>query len=125
MTKKELANLLNGRRYGEEITKAESEQAAQAGLVVVFGASDDLMEFWGAIYDEAGCYKGGTIYISPDGELKQKPGKGRRSITAIWCEEGTGFSFTYETLIPHETFIIFEDEITYCRGIVFDISDLK
>ena len=41
---------------------------------------------------------------------------------AVWGEEG--YSWTYETAIPHATFEILEDEEKYCRGIVFDIKDL-
>jgi hypothetical protein len=40
MTAKELAALLNGRKYLEEITAAEERQAKESGLLVVFGASD-------------------------------------------------------------------------------------
>ena len=44
---KEFANRLNGREYGQELTPAEAQRAKEAGIVVVFGASDDLMEFRG------------------------------------------------------------------------------
>ncbi len=55
MDAKELAAKLNGRKYCREMTREESEQAAAAGLVVVHGASDDLIEFRGAIRDEGGA----------------------------------------------------------------------
>lgn len=60
MTAAELAALLNGREYRKEMSRDEEQVAKAAGLVVVFGASDDLMELRGAISDEVGCYDGGT-----------------------------------------------------------------
>lgn len=49
MTAKELAALLNGREYRNEITKAEASDTKASGLVVVFGSGDVLMVFRGAI----------------------------------------------------------------------------
>lgn len=48
MTKEQMAALLNGREYGDEITRAEHQIARASGLVVVFGYSDDNMEVRGA-----------------------------------------------------------------------------
>ncbi|HET8685200.1 MAG TPA: hypothetical protein VFM18_00895 [Methanosarcina sp.] len=70
MNSKELAALLNGRQYRAEITKDEECQATQNNLVVVFGASDDLMEFRGAIDDELGAWEGTTAYLTKDGLLQ-------------------------------------------------------
>lgn len=53
MTKKELAERLNGRQYGDSFEDV-LEEAKQSGLVIVTGALDDLMEFEGAIRDEGG-----------------------------------------------------------------------
>lgn len=51
MEARELAEKLNGRTYGDSFDDV-LEEAKQSGLVIVTGASDDLMEFNGAIYDE-------------------------------------------------------------------------
>ncbi len=56
MNAKQLAAQLNGREYGSEITKEEEAAAKKAGLVVVYGASDDLVELRGAIEEEVGAY---------------------------------------------------------------------
>lgn len=69
MKKEELAAMLNGREYRNEITREEAAEAKAAGLVVVYGASDDLMEFEGAIRDELGCYDGGTAFVDKKGLL--------------------------------------------------------
>lgn len=139
MNAKELAALLNGRQYREEITPEEVSQARADGLVVVYGASDDLMEFDGAISDEIGAYEGCIVYVDAKGpiplwsnldhhdkdemrEYFQREGKGRK-IEAVWDSEG--YSWTYCTDIPHEAFEILEGEDKYCRGIVFALSDLS
>lgn len=51
MEARELANKLYGRAYGDSFDDV-LEEAKQSGLVIVTGASDDLMEFNGAICDE-------------------------------------------------------------------------
>ncbi len=134
MTKEKFAALLNGREYRSEITKDEAAQAKAAGLVVVYGASDDLMEFDGAISDETGCYGGDTAYISADGLLTndcsdddcphfEKIKGAAATIEALWCDE-PDYSWTYKTDIPHATFEVVEDGEPYCRGIVFALADL-
>lgn len=135
MNTKELATLLNGRKYRGEITKEEAVRAKLDRLVVVYGASDDLMEFEGAICGEIDCYDGGTAYLTrydlltndcesdacPHFEkLKAKAA----TIEAIWYEQ-EGLSWTYKTDIPHETFEIVRDGELYCRGIVFALRDVK
>lgn len=136
MTKEELAAELNGREYRNEITKAEAAEAKAAGLVIVFGASDDLMEFRGAIYDEVGCYNGGTAYLTSSGMLvndcdddecphfKKLKAKAA-TIEAVWGESGDAPVWTYKTDIPHATFEIVEDGEPYCRGIVFALADVQ
>lgn len=143
MTKEELAGYLHGRaEYGSEITPALEAGAKEDGLVVVFGASDDLIEFRGAIHDERGAYEGGEFWIV-DGKLWEGmdcDGDGGRGckharaadagakslgtkIMAVWDAEG--YSWLYATSIPHATFDILEGEEKYCRGIVFSLGDLK
>lgn len=139
MEANELAAILNGREYRVEISDSEEALAKAAGLVVVFGASDDLMEFRGAISDELGAYDGTTARVSPIGLLpswesvdkdnedeaetyfKAKLG-GYREIEAEW-DSGEGYSWTFKTEIPHSTFEIVEDGEPYCRGIVFRLAD--
>lgn len=133
MNAKELAALLNGRRYMHEITKAEAGEAKAAGLVVLFGASDDLMEFEGAISEELGCYNGGTVYLTAAGLLEnqcensdcpyhEKEQAKAAAIEAVWDDQGP---WTYKTAIQHETFEIIDDGEIYCRGIAFALADVK
>lgn len=135
MNAKQLAELLNGREIGKEITKEEEKQAWDAGLVVVFGASDDLMEFRGAIHDEIDAYNGGTAQLTDQGLVKnecesedcphfKKQLKNAAEIEAHWCIDDEA-SWKFETTIEHETFEIKEDGEVYCVGIVFKLSDVE
>ncbi len=45
---------LDGKQYGDEGSSTLFAEMKEHGLVAVFGASDDLMEFRGAVYDEVG-----------------------------------------------------------------------
>lgn len=132
----EFAQMLNGRDYGDMITHEEARQARELGFVVVYGESDDLIEFRGAIHDEADCYDGGEIYLDKNGLFEGcdhdrhclcKYIKAARDkckvIEAIWCGDD-GWAWQYKTDIPHASFKIFEDGEKYCEGIVFDIKDL-
>jgi len=138
MTPEELADKLNGCEYREEIDRAAEKAAKLNGLVVVFGASDDLVEFRGAINDECGDDE--EIWLDSKGLLpdfaqlrddhdedglrdyfKREPNV--RKIEACWDTDG--YSWVYQTDIPHKQFDVMEDGEHYCRGIVFLLSDLE
>jgi hypothetical protein len=138
MTKEELAALLNGREYRQEIARDEEGRAKAAGLLVIFGASDDLLEFRGAFHDEIGAYNGTTARITSSGPVpawedldkddeehveryfRQK--MSAREVTATW--DADGFSWVITSEVPHATFVINEDGEPYCKGIVLSIADL-
>lgn len=63
VTPLELALKLAGAEYGLRDKKEEIEIAKKNGLVIVYGASDDLIEFRGAIDDEDDVYGGGIVAI--------------------------------------------------------------
>lgn len=142
MTPKELAPQLTGREIGDETTPEIEAAAKAAGLVIVFGASDDLMEFRGAINEEIGAYEGAVATVDAEGlapdyeeiiaahehdmkdvlrEYFRREDTGRE-IEALWDSEEP-YSWTFKTDIPHETFEIIEDGEPYCRGIVFRLVD--
>jgi len=140
MNAKELAMLLTGREYRKEIDRTEEHQAKAAGLVVAFGASDDLLELRGAVHDEVGAWCGCHVRVDAKGvlpdfnDLLDDGGKsalrdyfrresGGAEVEAIW-EGEPGYSWIIKTSIPHETFEIVEDGEPYCRGIVFALADL-
>lgn len=140
MTKEELAQKLNGADYPHGLNnrlRSLKSLIRDAGLVVVYGASDDLMEFDGAINDELGAYGGQTALVDAEGLLpnreeidddeelekffSRKPFA--REIKAVWNPNGPNPPWTFETTIPHATFEVTEDEGVFCRGIVFALED--
>jgi hypothetical protein len=134
MNRDELAAKLTGATYPFDPPQDLQRAAKDAGLVIVFGASDDLMEFRGAIHDELGAYDGTTAYLTKAGMLTsecedadcpyfERAKAGAATIVAIW-EDGEPYSWRYATKIPHATFEIVEDGESYCRGIVFALSDV-
>lgn len=135
---KELAAQLNGVEIGEESQRIPKD-AKERGLVVVYGASDDLMAFRGAIYDEVSCYEGGIVYVKGEEvfdegyfdcgcqwaeKAKANAKANAKTIEAIWADVDE-YSWAYRTDIPHVGFDVMEDGEKYCRGIVFDLAALS
>ena len=135
MTSKELAALLDGNQYDNEITKEQEAIAADNGLVVAVGYSDDNVVLCGAIDDEVGAFDGTTFHVTRDGVLWapdcncdeckyfEIAKRAASEIRAIWHNSGEA-TWTFETTIPHETFRIYEDGELFCIGIVFSLNDL-
>jgi len=138
MTAQELATKLDGSEYPFRVTPTVLGIAVAEGLLIVYGASDDLMEFEGAWRDEAGVYDGGVVTIDRNGLIPEfgqvehevsacekwlARNKFAAKIEALWCAE-EGYSWTYKTDIPHATFNVMEDGESYCRGLVIALSDL-
>lgn len=148
MTKEQLAELLNGNDCRDEITKEQEAIANDNNLVVLFGASDDLLEMRGAIHDEQGAYDGGDFALILDGEL-YADGKEEntyhkaighevlplsdeydnddnpRLVRADWCpEDQPGLSWRISSSLPCAPFMLKEDDEPYCEGIVIDIDEV-
>lgn len=132
MDVKQAAAELNGRQYRDECSKDLHLRMKAAGIVAVFGGSDDLVYFAGAANDERGARNNSEYYFSSDGLLQNDCADGCRyferiealatPVRAIWNDGG--FSWRYETTIPHEKFVIMEDDDTYCEGIVFALDNV-
>lgn len=151
MTKEGLAAKLNGRQYREEITNELEAEAKASGLLVIFGASDDLVEFRGGFCDEVGAYRGNycirvdkkgivpNSHIaadewSNDGEeddddditfSKIKEYVKRREYSSVIIKavwDSEGYSWVIKTDVPHATFDIMGGNKKFCRGIVLDLN---
>lgn len=138
MKRAQLAQLLHGMQLSDPIPKTIVEKAKAHGLVIVHGASDDLVEFRGAISDEAGRYEGGTVYfdakgalpeyedMDSDNEAETRDYFDRKrlavSLEAHW-NSGGPYSWTYSTAIPHSTFDMLDEGAPFCKGIVFSLAD--
>ncbi len=139
MTKEEIAARLDGFGYPFTPPKDVQIDARAVGLVIVYGASDDLMELCGAIDDEISACDGVTIWLNEDGVFDETECADRcnhfesafqhvreygQKIVALW-DPGDWYSWRYETAIPHVTFEIVEDGQKYCRGIIFAVADVE
>lgn len=133
MTPEAAAAKLNNSEYGYEGSDALFEEMKAAGLVAVFGYSDDNMEFRGAIHDEVGAYEGATAYLTERGLVENEcsdPGcpyyekiiEDARKIEAVREAEDQP-AWTFVTDIPYVTFDVIEEGEVFCRGIVFRLSD--
>lgn len=133
----QIAAELNGSEYPLQLSNGLLERAKAGRILIVYGASDDLMEFDGVFQDEVGAYEGGEAHIDAAGVLDRQQVdddaddeiadyvarmKTARKIEALWGEDG--YAFTFRTDIPHTTFEVVEDGEKYCRGIVIDLADL-
>jgi len=144
MTRDELAKTLDGREYPFKLTKEERETAKATGLMVVYGASDDLIEMDGCVREEMGAFGGGKFRIGRNGFLPEPRRffedlandcaddkdairsaqsfldryNGSYEILAIWGRDDIDWQYT--TMLDHSTFRIMEDGRVYCIGIVID-----
>ena len=146
MNKETLAEMINGRSYRNEMHKEEEQIAKESCLVVIFGASDDLVEFRGAIYDEIEAYDGthfiiatpGTeIPVDEDEETYRKAKKleavpieeesptKKNRFEAVWSPDEPECSWLIKTDLPHSTFDIMEDGELYCRGLIIEVAALS
>jgi len=136
LTVTKLAEMLDGRSYGAEITPEEQRLANEAGLVVVFGYSDDNVELRGAIDAEVPAYNGtivrldGADVLENDCENEDCPHFERAMaqapfFRARWCAPDAVAAWTFAVSWPHETFTVFEDGEPFCVGVVFALSDVS
>lgn len=132
----ELVDELNGSNYPLDISSEIVAKAKASGLVIVTGASDDIVSFSGAIDGEGYAFDGGKVYVHPEGVLddfenlesedefeqyyanKVKA----RVIEAFWYKDDVKWS--YDTNIPHKTFKLLKGDDVCCCGLVFSTSDI-
>lgn len=133
---KEWAQKLNGREYAEEVSREEKKQAAANGVIIIYGASDNILVFNGVIDEKISAIEGCEIKLTPDVSIFD-PEKNKETfkynsdqikrfpvIKAIWCPEEISASWLITTTLPYETFDIMEDREIFCRGIVLDAEEV-
>lgn len=127
-------NKLYGWEYGENFPASWVKEWEETGIVVVYGYSDDLIEFEGALSEEFGSdevrfTKEGFIenecddYDCPHYKrmLKEAPYYVVPNFAPGHPKNPT---WTYSTNVPHQTFTMMEDDDVYCYGLIFNINDL-
>lgn len=130
--------------YGWVPTEDQQTEMKESGLLLVMGASDDLVEVYGILRDEEGAWEGATLRLGPKGFIDMEDDVKTADIeawrenlassfqfTAVWCDEGDepdfgedGYSWRYkvdntEEFDPQvESFDVMEGAEKYCRAIV-------
>jgi hypothetical protein len=141
MTVKEWAEKINGFEYSADELDNLNKKMAADGIIIAYGASDDLLVLGGVIYAEEDAWEGtevrifsrgkGTAFVFDEEENKdsaefnRKEIKQMQIIKAVWEPEDIEASWLVETEIPHETFDIMEDGELFCRGVVFHVDRLQ
>lgn len=137
MDAKTLALQLNGMEYPFQLPPSLRQPVKDAGLVVLYGASDDLFELEGAIRHEGDAREGTKILIHAKGVLGSRDDvdtdedmqawldqkRASRLFTAHWAKNDA--SWSYSTDVVHETFRIMENDEVYCIGMVFHVDALS
>lgn len=140
MNRTELATLLNGRKSGNEITKAEAAKAKAAGLLVAY-VTDGSMLLHGLIDAKFALGVGVSARISKGGTLVQEfddvDKSDEQALEAYFAaihhgfvdveplsDYGPGPLWTLKTAAPHSAFEIVKDGAAYCCGVVIDKADL-
>jgi hypothetical protein len=147
MTLEEWALKLTGRQYRDELSREEEKQAAVDGMLIVFGASDDLLEFRGEFHDEIGAYNGTKAEIDSKGlkpiwnegdeksfedakEFFERKDSPSFTVQAEWSPSDQDFSWVIRVDVANSwaggprymPFIVKEDDEQYCKGLVIDFA---
>lgn len=100
---------------------------AVKGLVVVYAASDDLVEIEGAMTQEIGAFNGVKLTASK-AQGFYETAAGEPDIEFRWCDDNSGDSVCPWSVIcnlPHRKFDILDDEgYVSSVGIVLHIDDI-
>lgn len=128
---KELSNTAGSDDRWFDLTLSQREFCKAHDIVVVYGYSDDNVEFDGAIRDEVGAWEGAEIYVDANGPIEPCESeckyykaalKNAKRITAFWYLDDWAWEFS--TDIPHETFEFYSEGDPFCKGIVFYKKDM-
>lgn len=126
---REAAQALDGNEYGEEGSPELFKQMKEAGLIALYGYSDDVVIVNGAEHDETYSK---TVYFTPDGLLRNDCEddncpyfkKLKKLAATVNVKFGDGdYTFSMTTDMPHATFKIKEGDYPYCQGLVFALKD--
>jgi len=138
MTKEELASMLNGRSYEEDITDEEERIAKDNGLVIMMGNTFGGVNLYGALHDEVDAYNEFTIlffngkrfegachYGDQCGTLDKVKELPCIKFVEVTCNYDMESEWKFETSIPHAYFESVKDGKKFYSGIVFDINSIK
>ena len=124
----ELAKQLNGFDVNDSFTKGVVNLAKNSNLVIVSAIGDDTIIFSGSLKDEFDLLHGGQIFMAKEGGeyipyKKQSQDKSRKVIEVFWDKHSI-FKWKFLTLIKHVTYDLKKDGKSFCKGIIFNLSDI-
>lgn len=156
-TIEDLAKLLDGNTRRDELYNEYGiniyDLCKQKKWVVIYGASDDLIEFEGFISDEDGAYEGtlmkfvkpGEFYLEDETdetykkskdymfipitenelkEIKDKDYKDNCVIEMLWCPGETDMSWQVNVKgVPFAKFNVMQDDEVFCEAVIIDLSN--
>ncbi|WP_298505104.1 hypothetical protein [uncultured Sphaerochaeta sp.] len=125
-TKETIAETLNMSEYiGFRLQDDLKEQCRKSNLVVIYGYSDDLVEFDGAIEKEIDMYERREFFINFYGHVKKKARKMAipHKCLAKFCEDGHP-GWVIEPSFPHAKFSLVRDGEITGQGAVIDLIEL-
>lgn len=139
VTAEQFAAMINRNQYREELTQQQSTLAFQSGLMVFYGASDDLLEVEGVGREEYGAWDGGEYHFTKNGTRVDLEWDGHEdaiakgytpptsafTVDVKWCPEGFPGSWLIVPDCKHASFKIMEDDDLYCQGCVIDMSQFN
>lgn len=132
----QLAAMLDGREYYEDITDEEKEQAKASGLVIALCVYDDTLEFHGAINNSVLCDEDKEFFVTEDGRVLDRddffgPVTGVPtapkyvSVKAAWCPDNSSLIWIITTdAEPSAPFMIYEDDEPLYQGVVFSLDSV-
>ena len=138
-TIQEIATMLNGIEYPCRIAKEITDMAKSINAVIIYGASDDLVEFEGAFQDEIGCYDGCDFCIDQHGLLPLRDEisddmalhnwfhrkETCKTVKVVWAPSGLDASWLFKTDVQHAKFRIMDNNDLYCLGLVISLDNLE
>lgn len=140
MSKEQFARELDGCEMHFKLSPFTKRCAIKEGIVIVYGASDDLVEFEGAINDEICHYENDNAILvdrkgvpPPRDQIEDDVALEdffirRKTAKKIFAYYDCDFDYywKFRTAIPHATFDVKEtgEDKLFCRGIVFSMEDL-
>jgi len=113
----------NRRQYPFYLSEEEKKELVEDGVVCLTGASDDLCELDGAVYDEEGlsgrdqiCF----LKINKSGFNK----KGKTTVILEWCKDN--YTWLCDVDIQNKRYFdLMEDNDLFCRGCLFLKDDIQ
>lgn len=123
-----LSGSLGGNEYGCEIFSGQEIYAKKNGLVVVFGRSDNLIIFKGAIDCAIAFEEDKELQITSAGTIEsvfQKMVMSKKRTIKANIHKTEKHKWMFWTKVCHNAFDIVLLDHVYSQGIVFSLNDFK